>query len=65
MNGWVFRQELLKHPALRDIPTIAISGQVAPGASEYLSVAGTLCKPFEVAELLQLVGHCLLAPDPA
>ncbi|MGV3720382.1 MAG: PAS domain S-box protein, partial [Actinomycetota bacterium] len=64
MNGWVFRQELLKNPALRDIPAVAISGQVAPGGSEYLSVAGTLCKPFQASELIQLVQRCLLPPAP-
>ena len=64
MNGWVFHQELLKNPALRDIPAVAISGQVAPGGSECLSVAGTLSKPFEVSELIQLVERCLLGPDP-
>ncbi len=56
MNGWVFRQEQRKDPRLRDIPAVALSGQVDPSAAgEFLEVAATLRKPVDIEELLKIV----------
>jgi len=60
MNGWVFRHEQRKDPGLRDIPAVALSGRVDPGAAgEYLEVAATLQKPVDIAKLLEIAGRYL------
>jgi CheY-like chemotaxis protein len=57
MNGWEFRDALMKDPDLSTIPVVVISavtGELAHlGSTEYLS------KPVDIDRLLDLVGeHC-------
>lgn len=55
-NGWVFRLEQQRDPALAKIPVVIWSGvhDPAPVAS-YLRAAGFLTKPLDVARLFEQV----------
>jgi CheY-like chemotaxis protein len=63
MNGWEFRDALMKDPDLSTIPVVVISavtGELAHlGGAEYLS------KPVDIDRLLDLVGeHCRSKDGP-
>jgi CheY-like chemotaxis protein len=60
MNGWVFRIEQRKDPALAEIPVIVLSGaQDAAAAADFLDASDSLSKPVDVDALLQLIRkHC-------
>jgi CheY-like chemotaxis protein len=64
MNGWEFRQVILKDPALAAIPVVVLTGdRAAPQASELLRVKDWLFKPVQAAELrAALRRHCPLDP---
>jgi len=65
MNGWVFRMEQQKDPALAGIPIIVISGQQDPsGVAEFLKPAACLTKPVDVERLLELIAGLCVEGDP-
>jgi CheY-like chemotaxis protein len=56
MNGWVFRIEQRKDPAIADIPVVLLSGAQDPvAAASFLDAPDYLAKPFDVEQLLALV----------
>lgn len=61
MNGIELLKELKKDPALKDIPVIALSGQVNVSPADYLQkgFSGSLLKPYSSKKLLQLIGDVL------
>jgi|GEM_PF-2871271 len=62
MNGWDFRVEQKKQPALRDIPVIAVSGDTSPFAAA-IDAAAYLSKPVDFEGLCRAVEHVLLARE--
>jgi CheY-like chemotaxis protein len=60
MNGWVFRTEQQRDPALAGIPIVVLSGVHDPaGATGYLEAAGHITKPVDGERLLAVVReHC-------
>jgi CheY-like chemotaxis protein len=60
MNGWAFRTEQLRDPALADIPVLVLSADshaaqraITPG------VVGAMTKPIEFDRLLEVIAaHC-------
>jgi len=60
MNGWVFRIEQRKDPAIADIPVIVLSGEHDPAAAaDFLDAPDSLSKPVEVKALFSLIRkHC-------
>ncbi|MGV3721494.1 MAG: response regulator [Actinomycetota bacterium] len=60
MNGWVFRIEQRKDPALAQIPVIVLSGAHDPAAAaDFLDAPDSLSKPIDVDALLHLIRkHC-------
>jgi len=52
MDGWEFRREQLKHPKLRDIPVVVLTG-----ASVYagIDVNVIVHKPLDVARFISLI----------
>ena len=55
MNGWVFRLEQGKDPALADIPVVIMSGEQDPaGVVEFLKPAACLLKPLAIEQLLEV-----------
>ncbi|HEY2746398.1 MAG TPA: response regulator [Polyangia bacterium] len=68
MNGWELRAEMLGEHALAAIPVVVVSGKgrIAPDEEATLMPAAVLVKPFELTELLALVGrYCPHAATPA
>jgi two-component system chemotaxis response regulator CheY len=62
MNGWVFRIEQQKDPALSRIPVVVLSGRHDPApAAGFLHAAGFLVKPVDTALLLDTVRRCCRA----
>lgn len=62
MNGWELRAAMLADPALAAVPVVVVSGKgrIAPEEEQTLAPAAVLVKPFELTELLELVGrYCL------
>ena len=59
MNGWELRAAMLADPVLAAIPVVVVSGKgrIAPEEERTLSPAAVLVKPFELTELLDLVGR--------
>lgn len=58
MNGWDFRAVQLADPALRDIPTVILSGAAqAKEATAALKATAFLQKPFSLAPLLETIGQ--------
>jgi two-component system, chemotaxis family, chemotaxis protein CheY len=52
MNGWAFLEEVVKHPALREIPVLVLTAsepEQVPGA------VGILRKPFDLNVLIEAV----------
>ena len=59
MNGWELRAAMLADPALAAIPVVVVSGKgrIAPEEEQTLAPAAVLVKPFELTELLEVVGR--------
>jgi len=59
MNGWQFRAEQLKDPALAAVPVVVVTADnsVAEKAAE-VGAAGYLLKPIDFSELLAHVERC-------
>jgi CheY-like chemotaxis protein len=56
MNGWVFRTEQQKSPALAAIPTVVLSGADDPApVAAFLGTAEHLSKPLDIERFLALV----------
>jgi CheY-like chemotaxis protein len=51
MNGWEFLDQLQAHPALRDLPVVAMSASRV----KHPAVAATLPKPFDISALVTTV----------
>lgn len=60
MDGWAFRSAQRQDPRISDIPVVVTSaGAGAEQAANRLEPAAFLPKPFELDQLLDLVGrHC-------
>jgi len=60
MNGWRFREEQMRDPALARIPVIVCTADGdAEGRARELGAAGFVRKPIDPARLLALVAaHC-------
>src|SRR5213594_1928434 len=60
MNGWAFRAEQLRDPALARIPVVVLSADAAVAdKAAQLGAAGHLGKPIDLDKLLHLVkAHC-------
>lgn len=60
MNGVQFRHEMIKVPALRDIPVLILSADAdMRRKAEGLAAAGCLEKPIELSVLLETVARAL------
>ena len=59
MNGWQFREEQLKDPALAEVPVVVVTADnsAARKASE-VGAVGYLLKPIELPDLLAHVERC-------
>ena len=59
MNGWELRAAMLADPALAAIPVVVVSGKgrIPPDEERTLAPAAVLVKPFELNELLDVVGR--------
>jgi CheY-like chemotaxis protein len=59
MNGWELRAVMRAQPTLRDIPVVVVSGagRIDPKEVDALEAVAVLVKPFELTQLLELVGR--------
>ena len=59
MNGWELRTAMLEEAALAHIPVVVVSGKgrIAADEEATLAPAAVLVKPFELTELLDVVGR--------
>jgi CheY-like chemotaxis protein len=58
-NGFWFREQQLKDPALSHIPVIVFTGSAKRDALEHLQVAAVLLKPFSVDAVFHAIDkHC-------
>ena len=58
MDGWAFRQELLKDPALADIPIVVMTAANA-SLSQGVATLRTLYKPLQMDTVVDAVmEHC-------
>ena len=59
MNGWAFRKEQLKDPAIAQIPVVVVSADAtaARQAGADLGVAATMTKPIDFDRLLNVVSR--------
>ncbi len=64
MNGWEFRAEQLKDPALAEVPVIVVTADHAAAKSATaLAAVECMTKPIEMDHLLEQVEHyCRPAP---
>jgi CheY-like chemotaxis protein len=60
MNGWQFRAEQLKDPALAEIPVVIMSAS----DEDDILADGQVEKPFDIDMLLDVVSRCT-RPTPA
>lgn len=60
MNGWAFRDEQLRDPAIASIPVVVITADtVAARKATELGVVGAMTKPVDLDRLLELIAeHC-------
>jgi len=60
MNGWAFRAEQLRDPALAGIPLMVVTADArAPDKASELGAVAYMAKPLDLERLLALVGeHC-------
>jgi CheY-like chemotaxis protein len=58
-NGWELRADMRADPALAAIPVVVVSGKgrITSDEEQTLAPAAVLVKPFELNELLELVGR--------
>jgi CheY-like chemotaxis protein len=57
MDGWEFRAEQLKDPALKDVPVIVISADAcAEDHAASIGAVAYLKKPFEFQQLTNMIG---------
>lgn len=59
MNGWELRAAMLADAALAAMPVVVVSGKgrITPDEEQTLAPAAVLVKPFELAELLDVVAR--------
>ena len=57
MNGWQFREEQLKDPALASIPVVVVSAAGPISETHTLHPAAFLPKPVDLEALLEIVGR--------
>jgi two-component system NtrC family sensor kinase len=62
MNGWEFRVEQKRQPALIDVPVIALSGETSPFAAA-IDASAYLSKPVDLDRLWSVVEHVLLSSE--
>ncbi len=67
MNGWELRQAMRAEPALAGIPVIVVSGagRIPDDEAATLAPAAVLVKPFELAELIEVVSRYCPRSQPA
>src|SRR5262245_60004073 len=66
MDGWEFSQALHRRGDCRDVPVVVLSADRQAGAkANVVGARGFLSKPFELNELLRLVGDSVSAPAPS
>lgn len=59
MDGWEFRNELLKHDDLESVPVVVISGVAEYPAARSVDAVAHLRKPVDLASLYRLLQeHC-------
>ena len=59
MDGWEFRQQQLKDPALADVPVVCMTGIVHPEDVERILAVPCLGKPVHFSSLIRAVEkHC-------
>jgi DNA-binding response OmpR family regulator len=60
MNGWAFRAEQLRDPALASVPVVVVTADTtAVSRVGALGVAACMTKPLDLDRLLDVVGrHC-------
>ncbi len=65
MNGWEFRQEQVRDPALARVPVVVFSAayESAPRAAESLGVARVLQKPVDCDEAMTAISDLFDAID--
>ncbi|MBZ5715064.1 response regulator [Nannocystis pusilla] len=58
MSGWELREQMLRDPAMADIPTIVITGDTrASQRMAQLQATACIAKPFEISDLLAVVAE--------
>lgn len=62
MNGWEFRVEQKRQPALVDIPVVALSGETSPFATA-IDAAAYVSKPAHFERLSNVIERVLLASE--
>ena len=65
MDGWAVREALLEDPSTADIPVVVVSARTQDEDRERgyaLNVAAYITKPFDPAELVETVRHCVAGP---
>lgn len=62
MNGWQFRVEQRKRPALADIPVVALSGDSSPFAAA-IDADAYVTKPVDVSRLRTIIDQLLVASE--
>jgi CheY-like chemotaxis protein len=66
MDGWEFSQVLRQRSDWDDIPVVVLSADRQAGAkARVVGARGFLAKPFELTELLRVVGDTVPASPPA
>jgi CheY-like chemotaxis protein len=66
MNGWELRDAMRADAALKSIPVVVVSGagRISDQESAALQPTAVLVKPFELSQLLELVGrYCARQPS--
>jgi CheY-like chemotaxis protein len=56
MNGWELRTKMLEDPALRQLPTVILTGVASPHETvKAMQASGYLAKPFDTSKLLETI----------
>lgn len=64
MSGWEMREQMLRDPAMADIPTIVITGDTrASQRTAQLQATACIAKPFEISDLLAVVAEAAPRAD--
>jgi len=65
MDGWKFREEQRKLPALASIPVVTVTADGdARGKAASIEAAGYVCKPLQIDSLLDEVERICGSPEP-